>query len=129
MLKPEIKITDNQEQIIKTDWPRSGWSISSDTINNKSMNEKKYANFSPFIQKKQIICTTDNIKKGFINSIGWNLNTKKSNHLFAPFTSTPIKGTRNKANKKIRKIGNRVMFRNFVFNNDIEIIIKNEMNA
>ena len=42
--------------------------------------------------------------KGFNNSIGWNLGRKKiSNHLLDPFTSIPIKGTRVKQIKKIKK--------------------------
>ena len=53
--------------------------------------------------------TEDNItiKKGFINSIGWNLGngTPTSIHLFEPLTSTPIKGTKN---KKIKKIINKI---------------------
>ena len=44
------------------------------------------------------------IKKGFNNSIGWNLGKKnKSIHLFDPFTSTPIIGTKNKEIKAIKK--------------------------
>ena len=37
------------------------------------------------------------IKKGLTISTGWNLGKKnKSNHLFDPFTSIPVKGTNNK---------------------------------
>ena len=44
------------------------------------------------------------IKKGFKTSIGWNLGKKnKSIHLFEPFTSIPIIGTKNKENKDIKK--------------------------
>ena len=44
------------------------------------------------------------IKKGISNSIGWNLGKKnKSIHLFDPFTSTPIIGTKNKEIKVIEK--------------------------
>ena len=44
------------------------------------------------------------IKKGFNNSIGWNLGKKnKSIHLFEPFTSIPIIGTKNKEIKEITK--------------------------
>ena len=38
------------------------------------------------------------IKKGLTNSIGWNLGIKyKSIHLLDPFTSIPIRGTKNKS--------------------------------
>tara|TARA_Y100000741_G_scaffold247398_1_gene190044 strand:+ start:4734 stop:4973 length:240 start_codon:yes stop_codon:yes gene_type:complete len=44
------------------------------------------------------------IKKGFKTSIGWNLGKKnKSIHLFEPFTSAPIIGTKNKKIKDIKK--------------------------
>ena len=44
------------------------------------------------------------IKKGFKTSIGWNLGKKnKSIHLFEPFTSTPIIGTKNKEKRDIKK--------------------------
>ena len=44
------------------------------------------------------------IKKGFTNSIGWNLGKKsRSIHLLEPFTSTPIKGTKIKKTNDIRK--------------------------
>ena len=43
-------------------------------------------------------------KKGFSNSMGWNLGKKnKSIHLFDPLTSTPTMGTKSKANKVIKK--------------------------
>ena len=43
------------------------------------------------------------MKKGFTNSIGWNLGTKgKSSHLVDPLTSTPIKGTKAKEIKVIK---------------------------
>ena len=44
------------------------------------------------------------IKNGFNISIGWNLGKKnKSIHLFDPFTSTPIIGTRNNEVNEIKK--------------------------
>ncbi len=58
------------------------------------------------------------IKKGFIISIGWNLGKKpKSIHLFDPFTSIPINGTKIKAineikNKIIDALINRSSFKN-----------------
>ena len=53
------------------------------------------------------------IIKGFKSSIGWNLGKKKkSNHLFEPFTSTPIIGTSIKKNKQIinKKKDNLIKF-------------------
>tara|TARA_B100000902_G_scaffold244495_1_gene231465 strand:+ start:506 stop:748 length:243 start_codon:yes stop_codon:yes gene_type:complete len=44
------------------------------------------------------------IKKGFKTSIGWNLGKKiKSIHLFEPFTSIPIIGTKNRERKDTKK--------------------------
>ena len=44
------------------------------------------------------------IKKGFNTSIGWNLGKKnKSIHLFDPFTSMPMIGTKNKEIREIKK--------------------------
>ena len=44
------------------------------------------------------------MKKGFNISIGWNLGKRgMSNHLFAPLTSVPIKGTRNNNKRDIIK--------------------------
>ena len=53
-------------------------------------------NLEPIIKDRNII------KKGFKNSIGWNLGMiEKSIHLFDPFTSAPNNGTNNKDTKKI----------------------------
>ena len=42
--------------------------------------------------------------KGFNISIGWNLGKKnKSNHLLDPLTSIPMKGTKIKHIRKIKK--------------------------
>ncbi len=50
---------------------------------------------------------TTTIKNGFISSIGWNLGNgpPMSIHLFEPFTSIPINGTKS---KKIKKIINKI---------------------
>ena len=49
---------------------------------------------------KTIILAAKSIKNGFTISIGWNIGRKiKSIHLFDPFISTPINGT--KKSKKI----------------------------
>ena len=47
------------------------------------------------------------IKKGLIISIGWNLGKKlKSIHLFDPFTSIPMNGTKTKV---INEIQNKII--------------------
>ena len=56
------------------------------------------------------ICATITMKKGFKNSIGCNLNKDKFNHLLAPFTSTPIIGTKTNSVKNIIKKGITVFF-------------------
>ena len=44
------------------------------------------------------------IIKGLTSSTGWNLGKKnKFNQRFAPLTSVPIIGTKNKKNKEIKK--------------------------
>ena len=47
------------------------------------------------------ILTVAKMKKGFKSSIGCNLNKDKFNHLLAPFTSTPIIGTKTNSEKNI----------------------------
>ena len=64
-------------------------------------------------------------KKGFKTSIGWNLGKKnKSIHLFDPFTSTPIIGTKTRDKVEIKK---RIIeyFNNLFVSNEekIKIII------
>ena len=55
-----------------------------------------------FSKLKDVAITT--IIKGFKISIGWNLGRKKiSSHLLDPFTSVPMKGTKIKEIKKIKK--------------------------
>jgi len=67
--------------------------------------------------------TVTNIKKGFNNSIGCNLKKYKFNHLFAPFTSIPIIGTKAKRIKEIINKGIITFFKNTVSINEIVIII------
>ena len=60
----------------------------------------KFDIFSLEIIKAKIM-----IKKGFTISIGCNLGKKnKSNHLFDPFTSVPIIGTKSNKMKDNKKI-------------------------
>ena len=57
-----------------------------------------------FILLLQRIVVKNIIKKGFKTSIGWNLGKKiKSIHLWEPFTSIPIIGTKNREKKDIKK--------------------------
>ena len=66
------------------------------------------------------------IRKGFTNSIGWNLgNICRSIHLFDPLTSIPIIGT------KIKKINENMKMINEILNSlfwliDEKIRIKNK---
>ena len=48
------------------------------------------------------------MKKGFKISIGCSLNRYKSNHLLAPFTSTPIIGTKINNRKESMKNGTTI---------------------
>ena len=48
----------------------------------------------------EITWATISIKKGLTNSIGWKRKIYKFNHLLAPLTSVPKKGTNNNNNKK-----------------------------
>ena len=62
-------------------------------------------------------------KKGFKVSIGWNLgNVPISNHLFEPFTSIPIMGTKNNV-IKLRKNNNIDRFINNFWSNEENIKI------
>ena len=115
-LTPDTKISDNQTNISKIVWPRSGWEIKSNTtgiINIKLIKKRKYKLLILLYVKIKLKNIT---KKGFISSIGWNLGRKaKSIHRFEPFTSTPKIGTKNKnineiIKKKIEKLINFFWF-------------------
>ena len=75
------------------------------------------------------IFATKRTKKGFINSTGWKFKPKKANHLFAPFTSMPIIGTKKSVRKKIKKIINEVLFIKLTFKNEIKTITEKEKDA
>ena len=100
---PEVKIKTAKEKITNKVCPISGWIIS----NNETIEIKKAENkylaiiFSLLLQR---IIARIMTKKGFKTSIGWNLGKKnKSIHLFDPFTSTPIIGTKKRDNIEIKK--------------------------
>ena len=104
-LIPETKINIIQLNIINKVCPRSGCKINSNTIDD--VNKKDIENFIVKFEKLLFEIINDNIiiKKGFINSTGCNLGKKiKSNHLVDPFTSTPIRGTKNNKIKENAKI-------------------------
>ena len=71
ILKPDIKINDDQEAASKIVCPMSGWIKSSKAIIDKKRKEITCDKFKLFILVEEIICATTKIKKGFTNSIGW----------------------------------------------------------
>ena len=102
-LIPEVKIKTAQEKITNKVWPISGWIIKSDEIKVIIKIESRYLDIIFALLLQRIVAKVI-IKKGFKTSIGWNLGKKnKSIHLFEPFTSIPIIGTKNKENKDIKK--------------------------
>ena len=121
---PDVKIKIAQEKITNKVCPISGWIISNNEIIEIKIVENKYLAriFSLLLQR---IVAKIIIKKGFKTSIGWNLGKKnKSIHLFDPFTSTPIIGTKKRDKKEIKKIIIEY-FNNLSISNDekIKIII------
>ena len=121
---PEVKIKTAQEKTTNKVCPISGWIISNNEIVEIRKAENKYFEiiFNLLLQKIIARITT---KKGFKTSIGWNLGKKnKSIHLFDPFTSTPIIGTKTRDNIEIK---NRITeyFNNLFVSNEekIKIII------
>ena len=124
MLIPEVKIKIAQEKTTNKVCPISGWIISNNEIIEIKKAENKYLAiiFNLLLQRIVARITT---KKGFKTSIGWNLGKKnKSIHLFDPFTSTPIIGTKKRDKKEIKK---RIIeyFNNLFVSNEekIKIII------
>ena len=103
MFIPEVKIKIAQEKTTNKVCPISGWITSNNEIMEIKTVESKYLVriFSLLLQRIVAKITT---KKGFKTSIGWNLGKKnKSIHLFDPFTSTPIIGTKKRDKKEIKK--------------------------
>ena len=82
----------------------SGWINNKPEINSVVKKENIYFKLILIRFSVLNIVAKKIIKKGFNNSIGWNLGKiNRSIHLFDPFTSTPIKGTKNKDIKIIKK--------------------------
>ena len=110
MIQTIIYFGERGNQSLNTDWAPLNNKIPYFKFKNKIPIEFYFKyNFLLFKESKIEIII---IKNGFKISIGWNLGKKKgSNHLFDPFTSIPMKGTKNKQKKDIKK-------------NIIEILIK-----
>ena len=101
---PEVKIKTAQENITSKVWPISGCIIKSKETIETIKIDTKYFKYRLEIFLLQRIVASIIIKNGFSISIGWNLGKKnKSIHLFEPFTSIPIIGTKNKEIKEIKK--------------------------
>ena len=116
-LIPDTNIRASHVKKIKIVWPTSGWEINKIIIGNINKKLKKYFKYKLVLFLELRIDAIITIIKGFNNSIGWNLGKKrKSSHLFEPFTSTPINGTKTKdirqiKNKNFDKINNCSAFK------------------
>ena len=124
MLTPAIKTVNTQLPVNKIDWPKSGWSTSKTITEHNNKKERKYFTWEFCSSFNVNIFTVINIKKGFNISIGCNLKKYKSIHRLAPFTSTPIIGTRA---KKIKEKINRGTI-NFFSKEVSRVEIKNIIN-
>ena len=101
---PDINIKENQTKVIKIVCPKSGWNMSKIIIGAIKRKLRKNLKYKFFMFCRLNITPIETIKKGFNNSIGWNLGTKgKSIHLLDPFISEPINGTSIKKNRQIIK--------------------------
>ena len=123
MLTPEINTVNIQLPVNKIDWPKSGWSTNKIITELKSKKLKKYFIWELSNFFKVNIFTVINIKNGFNISIGCNLKKDKSNQRLAPFTSTPIIGTRARERKERINKGITSFFNSEVLIADIENII------
>ena len=122
-LMPEIKTVAIQLPINNIDCPKSGWSINNIITELKSKKLKKYFSLELSNLSSVNILTVIKINNGFNISIGCNLKKKRSSHLLAPFTSTPIIGTNAKNIKAKTNEGATSFSSNFVLISEIEIII------
>ena len=121
ILTPEVKTKIDQVNKINKVWPMSGWINNKLEINNVIRKENEYFKIILIRFSVLNIVARKIIKKGFNNSIGWNLGKiNRSIHLFDPFTSTPIKGTKN---NEIKIIKNNIKEN---FNSLIESIFDNK---
>ena len=129
ILTPEAKIKTDQVNKINKVWPMSGWINNKPEIINVIKKENVYFKLILIFFSILNIVARKIIKKGFNNSMGWNLGKKnRSIHLLDPFTSTPINGTKNndiKIKKKIIKENFNSLIESMFDNKIIIIIPKN----
>ena len=123
-LIPETNTVAIQLPINKIDWPRSGWSIKRIIMADNKRKLNKYFIWESLNLSKVKTFAVNRIKKGFKSSIGCNLKKYRSNHLFAPLTSTPIIGTKTKRPKNNIKKGIIIFFSKEVSNAEMTNIIK-----
>ena len=122
---PDTKIRVNHIIAISKVWPKSGCEINNNKVGKSIRLLRKYLKYKLFLFRHNKVDTVI-IKKGLIISIGWNVGKKpKPIHLFDPFTSIPINGTKNKiineiANKIIDALNKSSSFKN---ENNIRIAI------
>ena len=113
---PEIKTKANQVKKIKIVWPMSGWETNNIIVGKIIRKLKKYLKYKLVFFSKLKIEAITIIMKGFKTSIGWNLGRKnRSSHLFDPFTSIPIIGTRSKAIKLSMKSKFETIYKYLIF--------------
>ena len=120
-LTPEINTVAIQLPINNIDWPKSGWSINKINIEAKSKKLKKYFTWELWNFSKVKIFTVIKIKKGFNNSIGCNLKKYRFIQRLAPFTSTPIIGTKTKKKIEIKNKYKDILNRFFSLNEEKKI--------
>ena len=117
-----------QELTINKVCPKSGWLTNKIVIKKRIKKEDAYLIYIFLLLLVTIIFAANIINKGFTNSIGWNLGSKKrSNQRFDPFTSTPITGT---SIRRIIEITNTGVNSFIIFslsNSEIKISKKIEM--
>ena len=106
-----MKTVATQLQINNIDWPKSGCSIKRIITELNNIKLKKYLIWEFLNLSNVKIFTVIKIKKGFNISIGCSLKKYKSIHRLAPFTSTPIAGTKAK-NIKVITNNDETNFRN-----------------
>ena len=98
-----MNIRTAQENTTNKVWPISGWIIKNKEIADIKIVDIRYLNKIFDLLLHNIVAKIT-IKNGFKTSMGWNRGKKnKSIHLFEPFTSTPINGTKNKEIREIKK--------------------------
>ena len=107
---PDAKIKIDQLKKTKSVCPISGCIANSKAMQNVIKKEIKYLTriLEYFWLHKIVLINI--IKKGFTNSIGWNLGKKfRSIHLLDPLTSTPMNGTKIKNNSDNKKISKEIL--------------------